>query len=78
LLAVGSVDVSSSLAALKLPLLYLQAREDRLVPATALKTIARLRPDVQWKTLDSAHAVLQVCPGEAARAVRSFVAGLPA
>jgi pimeloyl-[acyl-carrier protein] methyl ester esterase len=72
LVAVGSVDASAALSALRAPLLYLRANEDRLVPASALSWVQQLRPDVSVATFEAPHALLQACPAQAAAAVRAF------
>ncbi len=76
LLAVVSIDASAALAALSVPLLYLHALEDRLVPASALSWVKQLRPDASVATFEAPHALLQACPTQAAAAVRAFVRGL--
>lgn len=54
-------------------LLYLRAREDRLVPASALAWVQQLRPDTRVAAFDAPHALLQACPVAAAKAVTAFV-----
>lgn len=76
LIAVGSVDASAGVAALRAPLLYLRALEDRLVPASALARVKHLRPDASVANFEAPHALLQACPEQAAAAVRAFVRGL--
>lgn len=78
LIAVGSVDASAALAALRVPLLYLRASEDRLVPASVLSWVKRQRPDSSVATFEAPHALLQACPTQTAAAVRAFVRGLSA
>ena len=73
LVAVASVDASTTLAALPVPLLYLRAREDRLVPASAWEWIKHLRADARVAEFDAPHALLQTRPAEAAEAVTAFV-----
>jgi pimeloyl-[acyl-carrier protein] methyl ester esterase len=73
LIAVAGVDASAALAALRVPLLYLRAREDRIVPASALALVQQLRPDTRTVAFDAAHALLQVCPEDCAEAVKAFV-----
>jgi pimeloyl-[acyl-carrier protein] methyl ester esterase len=73
LIAVGSADASAALAALRAPLLYLRAREDRLVPASALALVKDLHPGTQVAAFDAPHALLQACPVAAAAAVTAFV-----
>jgi pimeloyl-ACP methyl ester carboxylesterase len=71
--AVLTVDVSEKLAACAVPVLYLQARHDRVVPGSAAQDIARLVPAVQTARLPAPHFLLQTMPSQAAVAVRSFV-----
>ncbi len=73
LIAVGSVDASIALAVLRSPLLYLRAREDRIVPASALALVQQLRPDARVAAFDAPHALLQACPAESAAVVKAFV-----
>jgi pimeloyl-[acyl-carrier protein] methyl ester esterase len=73
LIAVGGVDASTTVAALRIPLLYLLAREDRLVPASAWAWVKQLRPDARVVAFDAPHALLQACPEQAAEAVIAFV-----
>lgn len=72
LVAVASVDASATLAAMHTPLLYLHAREDRLVPASTLAWVKQLRPDVRVAEFDAPHALLQTCPLQAAECVTAF------
>jgi pimeloyl-[acyl-carrier protein] methyl ester esterase len=78
LVAVGSAEASAALSALRAPLLYLRASEDRLVPASALSWIQQLRPEASVATFEAPHALLQACPTQAAAAVRAFVRRLSA
>ncbi|MDO8651017.1 MAG: alpha/beta hydrolase [Undibacterium sp.] len=70
--AVLSVDVSAKLRAVQVPLLYLQAAHDRVVPPDAGSYIAAVYPATQVLTIDAPHFLLQVAPDEAANAVKSF------
>lgn len=74
--AVIAVDVSQPLRASRMPLLYLRARQDVLVPASAGEQVARLRPDAQIVTLDGPHCLLQAAPNEAAHQLLRFVQSL--
>ena len=70
--AVLGVDARTALAGANVPLLYVQARRDRLVLARSLEQIASVRPDLQHTVLDTAHLVLQLDGAAAARAVAAF------
>jgi pimeloyl-[acyl-carrier protein] methyl ester esterase len=66
-------DARAELKKIKQPLLYLQARHDRMVPATALDTIKRLAPQTDSVVLEAPHLVLQYASSEAARAILQFL-----
>lgn len=71
--AVLGVDVSARLAGVDVPMLYLRATQDRVVPASAGRLIERLRPDMQVETMDAPHFLLQAAPEAAADAIVRFV-----
>ncbi len=71
--AVLSVDVSSQLKAIKVPLLYLLATEDRVVPANAAKDITQAVPTARVVPIEAPHFLLQTAPAAAAAAVSTFV-----
>ena len=50
----------------RLPLAYLQARQDQMVPARCLELVRALRPDVRARTLDGPHLLVMRCPEESA------------
>ena len=60
-----------------LPILYLQARQDRLVSAQSLKDIQELRPDIAIVAINGPHLLLQRNPQEAAQVVTHFLQQLP-
>lgn len=72
--AVTSVDVSGEAKRLSIPVLYLRANEDRLVPAGASKAVQSICPQTSEKTIAGPHCLLQAVPSDAATAVRAFVA----
>jgi pimeloyl-ACP methyl ester carboxylesterase len=74
--AVLKVDVRASLAAAQVPVLYLQANHDRLVPASAAAEVASCLPSTAFVSMDGPHLLLQACPGAAAHAVIQFMGGL--
>lgn len=71
--AVLSSDASAKLKAVKVPLLYLLAAQDRVVPASAAKHIVQVLPSTQVVTIEAPHFLLQVAPAAAATAVRAFM-----
>ena len=71
-----SVDVRQQLSGCPVPILYLRAARDRLVPAANLHRIQQLRPDVSAVNLPSPHQVLQRRPTESAAAIARFAGSL--
>jgi len=67
------VDVLADFAALTLPILYLQARQDRLIWAFNAKTLKQLQPDMQLVKLDAPHFLLQAIPEQAAWQLKLFI-----
>ena len=59
--------------AMQLPVLYLQASRDRLVPASAVDTIRYLCRDMICRTLPGPHLLLQANPAGSAQAVSEFL-----
>ena len=72
--AVLDVDYSSSLARVNVPVLYLQALNDRVVSKASLSHIRRIKPKAEVVTIDGPHLLLQAAPVESANAVRAFIA----
>jgi pimeloyl-[acyl-carrier protein] methyl ester esterase len=70
--AVLAVDNRSLLARIRVPMLYLRATADRLVPLAAGRAIVDLRPDVEWVEIDAPHFMLQTEPEACARVVEKF------
>ncbi|HRD71722.1 MAG TPA: alpha/beta hydrolase [Aquimonas sp.] len=75
--AVLSVDVSAHLKTIDVPVLYLLAKYDRVVPLDALEHLIRLHPATQVEPIEAPHFLLQAAPTAAATAVRGFLASLP-
>lgn len=71
--AVLTVDATASLAALRCPVLYLQAIEDRVVPAACAAQVQRLCAQAQVVRLAGPHFLLQTQPALAAAAIESFM-----
>lgn len=66
------VDATGHLQRIQVPLLYLQAAEDRLVPADAARLIERYSGDFRCLRLEAPHCLLQARPHEAAQALEGF------
>lgn len=75
--AVLEVDVSAKLAQLRMPLLYLRATRDWVVPRAAGSWVAQIAPHTQMVEFDAPHFLLQTVPQKTARAVREFIQTLP-
>ena len=73
--AVMKVDVIQQLMQVRAPVLYLQARQDLLVPRDVAAGLQRALPSLQVVGLEGPHGLLQAAPKAAAAAVRSFLEG---
>ncbi len=67
------VDVLPEFATLTLPLMYLQARQDRLIWAFNAKSLLQLQPETQLVRLDAPHFLLQAIPEQAAWQLKLFI-----
>lgn len=74
--AVVSVDVTRELAAIDVPLLYLRAKHDHVVPAEAAELIRSIKPEVRVVDVEAPHFLLQAAPETAARLVAEFIHGV--
>lgn len=70
--AVLAVDARDRLAACDVPILYLRATRDRLVPRAAAELVARIKPSTRVIEFDAPHFLLQTAPERAAREVAAF------
>jgi pimeloyl-[acyl-carrier protein] methyl ester esterase len=70
--AVFSVDARAALAACAVPILYLRAAHDRLVPPACRRQIQQVRADVEAVTIPSGHQLLQRRPTECVAATERF------
>jgi pimeloyl-ACP methyl ester carboxylesterase len=68
-----AINVTAELVACQLPILYIQAKHDGVVPASNLEHILRLKPEVQYVQIDAPHLVLQSQPLLAAQAISAFI-----
>jgi pimeloyl-ACP methyl ester carboxylesterase len=71
--AILAADCSALLSRVQVPMLYMQANADRLVPRSALRKIERIRPDIQVVEFDAPHFLLQTQPELAAASAASFI-----
>lgn len=72
--AVIGVDYLAELAKIKVPILYLKAQHDYLVPASAAKTILKFAKNVTLVELNAPHLLLQIAAQEAAKVISAFMA----
>lgn len=72
-LAALSVDASRELARVAVPILYLRASEDRVIPKRASELIRTLAPSTRIVDFVAPHFLLQVLPDAAASAVKEFL-----
>lgn len=71
--AVMGADQSAAFAGVRMPVLYLQARHDRVVPPAAAVLVARLAPQTRVVDIDAPHCLLQAAPEAAAEAIVGFM-----
>ena len=74
--AVLGCDARSELAQITVPILYLQATRDRLVSATCLDEIQRIKPQVSAIAIPGPHLILQREPQKAAQIVAKYLQAL--
>jgi pimeloyl-ACP methyl ester carboxylesterase len=68
-----TLDAADALQACALPMLYLQATRDRVVPSRAVRVMARYRPDLRVERIEGPHLLLQCNPAGAARVIEQFL-----
>ncbi len=71
--AVIDCDARQEIRQVRVPLLYLQATEDRLVDSRRLDEIKRLHPQTISISFRTAHLLLQREPRNAAKAIVEFL-----
>lgn len=70
--AVLSVNVSEKFSSLKVPVLYLRASHDRVVPRTSSEIVLLLNSRSKVVQIEAPHFLLQTVPVKAAQVVGSF------
>ena len=70
-------DARDDLRRTTVPLLYLEASFDRLLPLSCKDEFSQLRPDAVLKALPAPHLLLQREPQKAATVVTAFISSLP-
>lgn len=70
------VDVRKQLADIQVPVLYLQAVRDSVVPDAALADMQRVLPGIRVARIEGPHFLLQARPGTCAERIVVFVESL--
>jgi pimeloyl-ACP methyl ester carboxylesterase len=70
-------DARDDLRRTTLPLLYLEATNDRLLSSSCKEEFSNIRPDVLFRSVPAPHLLLQREPQKAAGIVMAFVDNLP-
>jgi pimeloyl-[acyl-carrier protein] methyl ester esterase len=70
------VDATQALRDCPVPILYLQATRDAVVPAANYTRIASIRPDVSLARINSGHMIFKTQPNAALTAIQEFIARL--
>jgi pimeloyl-ACP methyl ester carboxylesterase len=71
--AILGVDHRSLLRRIEVPMIYMRANADRLIPKSASQAILALRSDIDLKECDAPHFLLQTEPHWSAGAVMTFI-----
>ena len=70
-------DLYTRAHSIRVPILYLQGEEDRLVRKSSFQEIQMVKPDTVLASITSPHFVLQRQPRKAADLIAHFVTNLP-
>ncbi len=70
---IARVDVSAELGRVSVPILYLQASHDRLVPKSAAERVVRIAHHAKVVEVDGPHLLLQCSPKRCAEVLREFI-----
>jgi pimeloyl-ACP methyl ester carboxylesterase len=68
-----AVDVRDALEKVSVPILFIQAQQDRLVGPSCLEEIARIKTEIEIEQIDAPHLILQREPQQAADVVTQFM-----
>ena len=74
--AVADCDVREALGRVRVPIMCLVARHDRLIPGSAARVIQQGAPAARIVHLEGPHCLLQCVPQRAAQKIREFMQGL--
>ena len=73
ILAVADCDAREALGRVRVPILCLVARHDRLIPRSAARAIQKYSHAARVVVLDAPHCLLQCVPNAAARQIQEFL-----
>lgn len=68
-----SCDARAALRKVAVPILYIQAKHDRLVPMSCEEEIRRIKPKTSVVVIDGPHLLLQREPQRVAEVVAEFI-----
>ncbi len=71
-----AVDVSGILKRLKMPILHMYAKNDRVIPRSAQRKIKHIRPDLNSVAIPGPHYLLQTKAEECLRSIKPFLKSL--
>jgi pimeloyl-ACP methyl ester carboxylesterase len=74
--AVADCDVREALASIRLPIMCLVARHDRLIPRAAVRLIRQQAAAASSIEVDAPHCLLQCAPRQAAAKISEFLQAL--
>jgi pimeloyl-[acyl-carrier protein] methyl ester esterase len=75
--AVLTCDARAELEQIPVPILYLQAKNDRLVKGSSLNEIRRIKPKIVATVIQGPHLLFQREPQRTAEVVMKFIRQLP-
>ncbi len=70
---IQACDSRAELARITVPVFYVQATQDRIVPSRRLSEIFAIRPDVTVARIDGPHLLLQREPQKSAEIISHFI-----
>jgi pimeloyl-[acyl-carrier protein] methyl ester esterase len=71
--AILACEVRAELRRIQVPILYIQAKRDRLVGASCIEDIRRIKPQMAVASVDGPHLLLQREPQKAAEIIVGFI-----
>jgi pimeloyl-ACP methyl ester carboxylesterase len=71
-----TVDARAELEIISVPVMYIQAQQDRLVGPSCLEEIRRIKPQIEIAKIEGPHLIIQREPKQSADIVARFIFGL--